>query len=158
MRYAIGVGSNRGDRHAIIAEAALQLSPDIRLVEAARLRETAPVGGPAGMTPFLNGAWVVDTVLGPHQLLHRLQAIETGLGRVRTVRWGPRTLDLDLLLREDGLRVSTPVLTLPHPLLAQRRFVLEPLAEIAGAWRIAGTPWTVSQALARLSSSRPHVE
>ena len=150
MKYAIGVGSNRGDRHAIIAEAARQLSPDIRLVVAARLRETAPVGGPAGMDPFLNGAWVVETALGPHQLLHHLQAIETALGRVRVVRWGPRTLDLDLLLREDGLRVTTTVLTLPHPLLAQRRFVLEPLADIAGAWKIAGAPWTVSETLARL--------
>jgi 2-amino-4-hydroxy-6-hydroxymethyldihydropteridine diphosphokinase len=143
MKYAIGVGSNRGDRHACISEAARQLSPDIRMVVAARLRETAPVGGPAGMDPFLNGAWVVDTALGPHQLLHRLQAIETVLGRVRTVRWGPRTLDLDLLLREDGLCVSNPVLTLPHPLLGQRAFVLEPLAEIAGDWEIPGLHGTV---------------
>ena len=150
MKYAIGVGSNRGDRHAIIAEAARRLSPDMRLWAAARLRETAPVGGPSGMAPFLNGAWVIETGLGPHQLLQRLQVIETALGRVRVVRWGPRTLDLDLLLREDGLRVSTSVLTVPHPLLAQRRFVLEPLAEIAGQWRISGTPWTVNEALARL--------
>ena len=150
MRYAIGVGSNRGDRHALIAEAARQLSSEIRLLAAARLRETAPVGGPAGMEPFLNGAWVVETALGPHQLLHRLQAIETALGRVRTIRWGPRTLDLDLLLREDGLRVRNIVLSLPHPLLVERRFVLEPLAEIAGSWMIPSTPWTVHEALARL--------
>lgn len=135
MRYAIGVGSNRGERAATIAAAEGLLGDGIALEARATLVETAPVGGPSGQDPFLNGAWVVATDLGPHQLLHRLQVVETALGRTRAVRWGPRTLDLDLLLREDGLVVASPVLTLPHPLLAVRPFVLEPLAEIAGGWR-----------------------
>lgn len=134
MRYAIGVGANRGERAAAIAAAEALLGDGIALESRATLVETAPIGGPSGQESFLNGAWIVATDLGPHQLLHRLQGIETALGRTRAVRWGPRTLDLDLLLREDGLVVSTPVLTLPHPLLAQRSFVLEPLAQIAGGW------------------------
>lgn len=135
MRYAIGVGANRGERAATIAAAEGLLGDGIVLEARAALIETAPIGGPSGQEPFLNGAWIVATDLGPHQLLHRLQAIETALGRTRAVRWGPRTLDLDLLLREDGLVVATPVLILPHPLLVQRPFVLEPLARIAGGWR-----------------------
>ena len=134
MKYAVGVGSNRGDRAAIVHAAEDLLGDGIRLVTRAPLIETAAVGGPAGQGAFLNGAWIVETDLGPHQLLHHLQRIETALGRVRTIRWGPRTLDLDLLLREDGLIVSTPALTLPHPLLPQRAFVLAPLAAIAGDW------------------------
>jgi 2-amino-4-hydroxy-6-hydroxymethyldihydropteridine diphosphokinase len=135
MRYAIGVGANRGQRAVTIAAAEALLDDGIVLEVRAPLIETAPIGGPSGQEPFLNGAWIVTTALGPHQLLHRLQRIETALGRTRAVRWGPRTLDLDLLLREDGLIVATPVLILPHPLLAERRFVLEPLAQIAGGWR-----------------------
>ncbi len=136
-RYAIGVGANRGDRMATIARARTLLEADdlVRVVAVAPWISSAPVGGPVGQEPFCNGAWLVTTGLGPHQLLHRLQAIETACGRIRTVRWGPRTLDLDLLLRDDGLIVDTPVLTLPHPLLHRRRFVVEPLAAIASAWR-----------------------
>lgn len=134
MRYAIGVGSNRGERAALIAQAQALLTDGISLVAASTLHETAPIGGPDGQRAFLNAAWVIETALGPHQLLHRLQAIESVLGRVRTVRWGPRTIDLDLLLREDGLMVATPVLTLPHPLLHLRGFVLAPLTEVAGDW------------------------
>lgn len=131
MRYAIGVGSNRGDRHAIIAAATTMLDDGITLIASSALHETAPVGGPSGQKPFLNAVWIIETTLGPHQLLHRLQAIETALGRARTVRWGSRTLDLDLLLRADGLQISNPVLTLPHPRLAERAFVLVPLSEVA---------------------------
>ena len=134
LRYAIGVGANRGNPPATIAAAVARLPGEIRLVAQAPHISTAPVGGPPGQAPYLNGAWVVETALGPHQLLHALQRIETALGRTRTVRWGPRTLDLDLLLRDDGLVVASPVLTLPHPLLATRAFVLTPLAAIAGDW------------------------
>jgi 2-amino-4-hydroxy-6-hydroxymethyldihydropteridine diphosphokinase len=133
-RYAIGVGANRGNPPATIAAALAMLPAEIRLVTQAPQICTAPVGGPPGQASYLNGAWVVETALGPHQLLHALQRIENALGRTRTVRWGPRTLDLDLLLREDGLIVTSPVLTLPHPLLAVRAFVLTPLAAIAGDW------------------------
>ena len=107
MRYAIGVGSNIGNRQANIAAAADLLTDGIALIASSTLHETAPIGGPEGQGLFCNAVWIVATDLGPHQLLHRLQRIETALGRVRTVRWGPRTLDLDLLLRADGLLVGT---------------------------------------------------
>lgn len=130
MRYAVGVGSNRGDRRAFIAAAVAMLTDGIELIASSTLHETAPVGGPDGQGPFLNAVWIIATDLGPHQVLHRLQRIETALGRVRTAHWGPRTIDLDLLLRADGLEISNPVLTLPHPRWQQRKFVSEPLAEV----------------------------
>lgn len=136
MRYAVGVGSNRGDRAAIIAQAAqlLEASGDVRVERRSRLIATTPVGGPAGQRDFLNGAWIVATDLGPHQLLHRLQAVEHALGRTRSVVNGARTIDLDLLLAEDGSICHSAVLDLPHPRLHQRAFVLVPLAEIAADW------------------------
>ncbi len=150
--YAIGVGSNLGDRAALHDRAAELLIADGMVTLRARSRphETAAVGGPVGQPSFLNAAWIVATDLGPHQLLHRLQAIETALGRVRSVANGPRPIDLDLLLREDGLVVSTPVLALPHPRLHQRAFVLEPLGEIAPSWRHPLLGVTVGELRSRL--------
>jgi 2-amino-4-hydroxy-6-hydroxymethyldihydropteridine diphosphokinase len=135
--YAIGVGANLGDRAATIAAARARLDASglARVAAASPLIETAPVGGPDGQPGFLNGAWLAASGLGPHQLLALLQAIETALGRTRSVRWGPRTIDLDILLRDDGLVIDTPVLRVPHPLLPARPFVLAPLAVIAGDWR-----------------------
>jgi 2-amino-4-hydroxy-6-hydroxymethyldihydropteridine diphosphokinase len=135
-RYAIAVGSNLGDRAGLITRAATTLDASglARVVAQAPLIETAPVGGPE-QPSYLNGAWLVASGLGPHQLLDLVRTIEDAFGRVRTVPWGPRTLDLDLLLREDGLVVDTPVLTIPHPRLHERRFVLEPLAAVAAGWR-----------------------
>jgi 2-amino-4-hydroxy-6-hydroxymethyldihydropteridine diphosphokinase len=140
-RYAVAVGSNLGDRRAIIAEARAQLDAGGigRVVAASDLSETAPVGGPGGQGAFLNGAWIVASGFGPHQVLAELQRIETACGRVRTVRWGPRTLDLDLLLRDDGVVIVSVVLTLPHPRLAERPFVLLPLRQIAADWPVPGT-------------------
>ena len=137
MRYAVAVGSNRGNREAVIDQAAdvLAATGDVQVEHRSRLIETAPVGGPPGQGAFLNGAWIVTTALGPHQLLHRLQAVEHALGRTRTIANGPRTIDLDLLLAEDGTTCHSTVLELPHPRLHQRAFVLVPLAEIAGDWR-----------------------
>jgi 2-amino-4-hydroxy-6-hydroxymethyldihydropteridine diphosphokinase len=138
-RYAIAVGSNLGDRRAAISEGErlLQASGMAAVTARSSLLENAAL--PAGQGPpqpdFLNGAWMVESGLGAHQLLHLLQAIEVRCGRSREVQWGARRLDLDLLLREDGLVISSGVLTLPHPRLAQRAFVLAPLSEIAGSWR-----------------------
>lgn len=135
-RYAVGVGSNLGDRHAIIAagRALLDAGGIGRVVEASDLIETAPVGGPGGQGAFLNGVWIVASTFGPHQVLAELQRIEALCGRVRTVHWGPRTLDLDLLLRDDGCVVASPVLTLPHPRIRERPFVVIPLRQVAPAW------------------------
>ena len=140
-RYAIGVGANRGERRASIDRAYALLEAEMSVIATSTLHETAAVGGPAGQAPFLNAVWVVATDLGPHQVLHALQRIETACGRVRTIHWGPRTLDLDLLLRADGLVVSTPVLTLPHPLWQQRDFVCRPLAEVWPVLVGAGRCW-----------------
>lgn len=140
-RYAVAVGSNLGERGATIAQARglLDAGGIARVVTASDLIETAPVGGPGGQGAFLNGVWIVASGFGPHQVLAELQRIETACGRVRTVRWGPRTLDLDLLLRDDGWVVESPVLTLPHPRLAERPFVLVPLRQVAADWPVPST-------------------
>ena len=126
------MGSNLGDRGATLRRAVelLGADPEIRVVAVSELRETDPVGY-ADQPRFLNGVCAVDTTLEPRPLLDRLHAVEAALGRVRdgVPRYGPRTCDLDLLLYgsrvldEDGLVV-------PHPRLSERRFVLEPLAEL----------------------------
>ncbi len=135
-RYAIGVGSNLGDRQAHLTQGAALLDAGGigRVIARSDLIETAPVGGPDGQGTFFNGVWIVASSFGPHQVLAELQRIEALCGRVRTVRWGPRTLDLDLLLRDDGVVVSSAVLTLPHPRIAERPFVLIPLRQVAAAW------------------------
>jgi 2-amino-4-hydroxy-6-hydroxymethyldihydropteridine diphosphokinase len=149
--YAIGVGSNRGDRRQAITQAANALTSDgsCTIQRQSALHPTQPVGGPSGQGEFLNGAWLVATALGPHQLLVRLQTIESALGRVRAVHWGARTIDLDLLLRADGLIVSTPVLTLPHPRIAQRAFVLMPLAEVVPDWTLERPLWLAGRSCGR---------
>ena len=121
----IGLGSNLGDRGATI-EAAIAALPG--LVAVSRLRETAPVGV-LDQPPFLNGAAAIETTLSPRELLTTLFAIERELGRERRQRWGPRTIDLDLLLYGEAV-VDEPGLTVPHPRLHERRFALEPLHEL----------------------------
>jgi len=135
MRYAVGIGGNLGDVRGSAGFARRLLAAEGVLVETEAVWiTTTPVGGPP-QPPFLNSAWLVSTAYGPHNLLDALRRAESACGRVREVRWGPRTLDLDLLLAEDGSLVDSPVLALPHPRLHQRAFVLEPLATIAPAWR-----------------------
>jgi 2-amino-4-hydroxy-6-hydroxymethyldihydropteridine diphosphokinase len=142
----IGLGSNLGDREATILRAA-------DLVDASRLstiRETEPWGY-EDQPRFLNAVAEVETELSPRAVLDRLLDVERELGRRRDgPRWGPRTIDLDLLLYGD-LVVDEPGLTVPHARLAERLFVLEPLAELAPARKIPGNG-TVSQALARIQS------
>jgi 2-amino-4-hydroxy-6-hydroxymethyldihydropteridine diphosphokinase len=128
----IGLGSNLGDRkaHLDAAIAALAAVPGVFVRAVSPYHETTPAGGPGGQGTFLNAAARLETTLDPFALLRALQAIERAEGRVRTVRWGARTLDLDLLIY--GCKfLDTPDLSLPHPRLALRRFVLAPLAEIA---------------------------
>ena len=128
----IGLGSNLGDRRATLEAAAdlLGESPGISVRAVSSLHETEAIGGPGGQGAFLNAAAALETSLDPASLLRRLQEIEERLGRVRAVRWGERTLDLDLLLFGDSV-IDTPELTVPHLRMAVRRFVLAPLAEIA---------------------------
>ncbi len=130
-RAYIGLGANLGDREATIraALAALGEEDGIEVVALSSLRETEPVGvGPQPL--FLNGAAELETTLSARELLDRLLATEQRFGRVRTPgEHGPRTLDLDLLLYGDA-RIEEPGLTVPHPRLHERGFVLEPLAEL----------------------------
>lgn len=130
-RAYIGLGANLGDREATIRRALelLDADPDVAVVAVSTLRETDPVGY-VDQPPFLNGAAVLDTDLDPRELLERLLAVERVLGRTRDgPRWGPRTIDLDLLLHGAAV-VDEPGLRVPHPRLAERRFALEPLAEL----------------------------
>jgi pantoate--beta-alanine ligase len=128
----LALGSNLGDRAATL-DRAVELLRQVAgtvVLRVSRWHETEPVGGPAGQGAYLNGAALVETSLDPHTLLAELQRIETKLGRVRSEHWGPRTVDLDLLLY-DGLVLETAILTIPHPRMTERRFVLLPAAEIA---------------------------
>ncbi len=139
MRAYIGLGGNLGDRRSYLDRAIrlLEREPGIELVARSRVRETEPVGY-TDQPPFLNAAVAVETELGPRELLDRLLAVERELGRDRTgPRFGPRTIDLDLLLYGDETVVE-PGLVVPHPRLAERRFVLEPLAELEPALVVPG--------------------
>ena len=131
-RAFIAVGSNLGDRGATVRGAldALDAAADIEVRRRSSLYTTAAVGGPPGKPAFLNAAAELCTTLEPRALLERLLAIEQRFGRVRSVPNAPRTLDLDLLLYDDAV-VDEEGLTVPHPRMHQRRFVTEPLAEIA---------------------------
>jgi 2-amino-4-hydroxy-6-hydroxymethyldihydropteridine diphosphokinase len=132
----IALGSNLGDRAALLrgALAALQRGGDVRLLAESAVYETAPVGGPP-QPDYLNMVVAVETSLGPEALLERCLVVEAEHGRVRRERWGARTLDLDML-SYGAVTVQTERLTLPHPRLAERAFVLVPLAEIAPELKI----------------------
>lgn len=128
----VALGSNLGDRAGNIQRAVELLGqmPGVEVVAVSRLLDNPAVGGPADSPAFLNGAAKLRTTLTPVELLHALLVVEKQLGRTREVHWGPRTIDLDLLLYGDTI-VQTPELTLPHPRMHERDFVLRPLAEIA---------------------------
>jgi 2-amino-4-hydroxy-6-hydroxymethyldihydropteridine diphosphokinase len=130
VRAYVGLGSNLGDREQVIADAVSLLDehPEIDVLRASALRETEP-WGPVEQPRFLNGAVAVETTLAPRALLEALLDVERRLGRVRDERWGPRTIDLDLLLYGDAV-VDEPGLTVPHPRLRERAFALEPLLEL----------------------------
>jgi 2-amino-4-hydroxy-6-hydroxymethyldihydropteridine diphosphokinase len=148
-RAHVGLGSNMGDRLAILDAAVRALDADERthVMAVSRVYETEPVGGPV-QEPYLNAVAVLETDRDPAALLELLQAVETLLGRVRTERWGPRTADLDLLLW-DGPPIDEPGLVVPHPRAKERAFVLVPLLD---ADPIAAFPGgeTVLEVLARL--------
>jgi 2-amino-4-hydroxy-6-hydroxymethyldihydropteridine diphosphokinase len=148
---AVALGSNLGDRAAHLQFAVASLSRILRGLRASSFLETAPEGMPGDPPPFLNAAVVGTTELEPREMLAALLAIARQGGRARPYRYAARTLDLDLILygdrivREEGLEV-------PHPRFRERRFVLAPLAEIAGDWRDPVTGSTISALL----RSSPH--
>ncbi len=130
----IALGANLGDRAETLGAALemLDRSPDVSLLCVSEMIRTEPVGGPGGQDDYLNAAAGIETDLAPIQLLALLHDIERKLGRDRPneERWGPRTCDLDILLIDDEV-METRELTIPHPRMHQRRFVLAPLNEIA---------------------------
>ena len=129
-RAYVALGSNLGDRAAHLQRAVDGLAAaGIEVVGVSRVYETAPVGGPE-QADYLNAVVALETHLSPRALLEIGQALEAAADRVRGERWGPRTLDVDVLLVGD-LRVSEPDLVVPHPRMYERRFVLVPLAELA---------------------------
>ena len=149
-RAYVGLGANLGDRLATLRRAVelLRATPDIDVAGVSAFRETAPVGF-TDQPDFLNGAVALDTELAPRALLQRLLEVERGLGRTRTApRFGPRTIDLDLLLYGD-VELDEPGLTVPHPRLQERRFALEPLVELEPALVVPGRG-SVADLLAKL--------
>ncbi|MBI5834617.1 MAG: 2-amino-4-hydroxy-6-hydroxymethyldihydropteridine diphosphokinase [Armatimonadetes bacterium] len=150
-RALLGLGSNLGDRLAILRAGAARLAAheSVALVAGSRVYSSPPMGESA-LHEFLNAAVLVETDLGPRELLTLALAVETELGRVRTVRWGPRTLDIDLLWM-DGVSLDEPGLTVPHPGLAEREFVLRPAADLLPDL-VLPDGRTVAQALMEMDS------
>ncbi len=153
----IGLGSNLGDRTTNLEQAIQLLSASTgRLLAQSTPHTTRPVGGPPSQSDYLNAAALIETDRLPTDLLAALQQIERQLGRQRTDRWGPRSLDLDLLLYDQCV-LDSPTLVIPHPRLAFRRFVLAPAAEIAAEMIHPTTGFSLRELLARLGGKPVHV-
>lgn len=144
----ISLGSNLGYREATLSAAVQKLrrTPCIEQVVVSSYHATKPVGGPEGQEEFLNAAARLDTPLSPRALLTQLQRIEHELGRIRQEHWGPRTIDLDLLLYDDQV-INEPELIVPHRFLPFRRFVLEPANEVARELLHPILNWTMERML-----------
>lgn len=156
VRAALGLGSNIGDRHGFLADAIATIgsTPGIAVVGVSPLVESAPVGGPV-QQDYLNAVVVVDTTLTPDALLALAQRCEGEAGRERRERWGPRTLDVDLLAYGE-LTTDDPVLTLPHPRAVERAFVMVPWAVVDPHFVIAGrtvSDWATSVDASGIRSS-----
>ncbi len=148
VKAAIAFGSNMGDKLANLQRAISHLEKHCTIVEKSRLYQTEPVGY-TDQDWFLNGAVLIETALSPLALLDLCQGIEAEMGRERLIRWGPRNIDLDLLLYGEE-KISLPRLEVPHPRLHERLFVLQPLADIWPTGLIPGQG-TVAEVLAAYS-------
>jgi 2-amino-4-hydroxy-6-hydroxymethyldihydropteridine diphosphokinase len=147
----LALGSNLGDRVRNIEEAIARLTADgtVELVARSRLYRTAP-WGVTDQDWFVNACIAIKTGFSPRELLHHCQAVENGMGRVRTKRWGPRNIDVDILTF-GALKVHEPDLSIPHRLIVERAFVLIPLKDIAPDLRIDGQ--SIETLLAKLDTS-----
>jgi len=127
----LGIGSNLGDRNRNIKEAIkkINLLKDTKVIKISKIIETKPVDGPPAQGNFLNAALKIQTRISPLKLLKDLKKIEKDLGRTKSVKYGPRIIDLDILFYGDRI-VNTKELTIPHPRLFERDFVIRPLSEI----------------------------
>lgn len=153
-RAYIGLGSNLGDRMNYLINALYKLEklPGLEIIAVSPIYETEPVGGPL-QDRFLNCCVSLYTDLLPSRLLQQMLLIEEDLGRKRKEVWGPRTIDLDLLIYEEII-MRTPLLDLPHPYLVKRKFVLVPLSDLAPGLIIPGTGKTVVQFLQQNSHTK----
>ena len=142
----LSFGSNLGDRHATLNSAwhVLGQTDSIETIRLSPFYETEPLGGPAEQPKYINAAGIVWTTLLPLELLETLQKIEADFGRVRTERWGARTLDIDILLYEEQI-VELSTLTIPHVEMLHRQFVLEPAKDIAADWVHPPTKKTIEE-------------
>ena len=156
INVAIALGSNVGDRHATLTSAIDALRPWVRNLRASSFYNTPYVGADV-QPPVLNGAAVGITSVSARALLERLLAIEHDFGRTRPYDGAPRTLDLDLILYGDAV-IDEPGLVVPHPRFRERRFVLEPLAEIAADWVEPVTGLTIADLLNTLISRNEGTE
>ncbi|HZZ42610.1 MAG TPA: 2-amino-4-hydroxy-6-hydroxymethyldihydropteridine diphosphokinase [Tepidisphaeraceae bacterium] len=147
----VALGSNLGDRQGTILEAVRRLRryPGVEILQVSDLVENEAVGGPEGSPMFLNGVVGVRTTLSARELLEKLLEVERSLGRRREVLWGPRKIDMDLVLYGD-LVIEEEGLVVPHPRMGERRFVLGPLGEIAGDVVHPGTGTTIGEMLREL--------
>ena len=150
--YAIALGSNRRGRYGAPADTVRAAAAAIGVERLSAIRRT-PALGPAGRS-FANAAAIASSELAPPEFLARLKGIEQDFGRRAGLRWGPRVIDLDIILWSEGAWAE-PRLVIPHPEMRVRRFVLDPLAEIAPHWRDPITGATVRQLLFRLSRPKP---
>ena len=157
-RCLIGCGANVGARREQLDQAIdmLRFMPGIQLTHVSQFLETRPVGGPSGQPPYLNAACLIETTFEPIEVLDMLLAIENTLQRSRETRWGPRTIDLDLLIYDDCI-LKTERLQVPHPRMTTRRFVLEPAVEIAANLKHPVSRCSIHELLENISQRHLHV-
>ena len=142
----LSFGSNLGDRHQTLIGAwhVLGRTNTIETIRLSPFYETEPVGGPAGQPKYINAAGIIHTTLPPLELLTLLHTIEADFGRIRTERFGARTLDIDILLYDNCI-IELPTLTIPHSEMLYRQFVLEPANDIAADWVHPQTKQTIGE-------------
>lgn len=157
-RAILALGSNLGEREGTLLGAVADLvdRPEVRLQNVSPVVSTKPVGGPAGQPDFLNMVIAVDTTLSPLDLLAHCQAVELAYHRTREVRWGARTLDVDIIVYGD-VHSDDPVLTLPHPRAAERAFVVYPWSLMEANATLDGVPVAQLAAAAADMSGISHV-